>query len=390
MGSIRLTTRAYGQRRGDDPEPVSGCGSLPVYPLVYTIALMFGAIIGVSMRGTRLSSSVLRRAHRGWPAGVVVLVLLVGGCFDGASRTNPLDPRGEEFEGVGAVSGRVTGFYPPFPGLDGVEVRLEPGPVTAMTRDGGAFGLDRLPEGEYILTASRPGYASVVDTCTIRVGETAEVEIRLDGLPAVDHFEIQSVHISRWWPPPQELFRLEVTADVGDPDGLSDIDRVWIEVPAFGLVDTLVASATPGRYLAILQESTLPVGVESLLGHDHVVYVRDRAGVVTASGARQIARLIAPTPVALTPTSLALLSDAAPLFTWEPLLLVYPYTYRLDVVRVDENIQTVVETIENLSPGTESVKAPNPLAAGEYFWTISVVDEFGNRSRSREAGFRIP
>jgi len=321
---------------------------------------------------------------------MVVLALLLGGCLDGASRTNPLDPRGEDFEGVGAVSGRVTGFYPPFAGLDGVEVRIEPGPVTATTRDGGAFGVDQLPEGEYILTASRAGYATVVDTCTVRVGETAQVELRLDGLPAVDRLEIQSVHISRWWPPPQELFRLEVTAEVGDPDGLSDIERVWIEVPAVGLVDTLVASAVPGRYLTILQESTLPVGVESLLGHDHLLFVRDRAGVVTASGARQIARLIAPTPVALTPTSLALLADAAPLFTWEPLLLVFPYTYRLDIVRVDENIQTVVEIIENLPPAAKSFKAPNALAAGEYFWTISVVDEFGNRSHSREAGFRIP
>ena len=342
------------------------------------------------MRGTRLKPIVMWRPCGGPPAGVVVLALFLWGCFDGASRTNPLDPRGADFEGVGAVSGRVTGFYPPFPGLDGVEVRIEPGPVTTLTRNGGEFGVDRLPEGEYILTASRPGYASVVDTCTVRVGETVEVEIRLDGLPTVDRFEIHSVHISRWWPPPQELFRLEVTADVGDPDGLSDIDRVWIEVPAVGLVDTLVAGAAPGRYLTILQEDTLPVGVESLLGHDHVLFVRDRAGVVTASEARQIARLIMPTPVALTPTSLALLSDPSPVFTWEPLRMAFPYAYRLDIVRVDENIQTVVETIENLPPDTESIRAPDPLAAGEYFWTISIVDEFGNRSRSREAGFRIP
>ncbi|MEZ4703557.1 MAG: carboxypeptidase-like regulatory domain-containing protein, partial [Rhodothermales bacterium] len=251
------------------------------------------------------------------------------------------------------------------------------------------FRVGDLPAGSYVLTARREGYVATTDSVTVVVGDIVERVMRMDGMPRVDRFDVRSAHISRWWPPPQELYRLEVTAEVSDPDGISDIDRVWIEVPEVGLVDTLVASGTPGQFLSILQEASLPVGVESLLGHDHVIHVRDRAGYELVSSARKIARVIDATPVASTPTSLATLIDPAPRFNWEPLRMPYPYTYRLDIVRVDENIQTVVQLLENIPADSVSLKIPTPLLSGEYFWTVSVVDEFGNRSRSREAGFRI-
>jgi hypothetical protein len=31
-----------------------------------------------------------------------------------------------------------------------------------------------------------------------------------------------------------------------------------------------------------------------------------------------------------------------------------------------------------------------PLPTGQYYWTVSVLDAFGNQSRSKEAAFRIP
>ncbi|MEZ4703500.1 MAG: hypothetical protein R2834_24430, partial [Rhodothermales bacterium] len=79
----------------------------------------------------------------------------MAGCLDGAPRSNPLDPFGEGFENVGAIEGSITGFYAPFDGLEGVEVRVEPGPVTVMTRNGGAFRVGDLPAGSYVLTARR-------------------------------------------------------------------------------------------------------------------------------------------------------------------------------------------------------------------------------------------
>jgi len=61
----------------------------------------------------------------------------------------------------------------------------------------------------------------------------------------------------------------------------------------------------------------------------------------------------------------------------------------VDVVREETNIQVSVESHENIPSLQTSIRVANPLTPGDYFWTVSVVDAFGNRSRSKEAGFRI-
>ena len=96
--------------------------------------------------------------------------------------------------------------------------------------------------------------------------------------------------------------------------------------------------------------------------------------------------MISPTPLALSPEDLTLLSNDLPEFTWEPISLAYPFSYRIDIVRVDQNIQSLVQTISDIPSTAVSMQATDTLASGEYFWTISIVDEFGNMSRSREAG----
>jgi hypothetical protein len=83
-----------------------------------------------------------------------------------------------------------------------------------------------------------------------------------------------------------------------------------------------------------------------------------------------------------------------PLFQWSPPDVTFNYTYTLTLSRVESDIRTVVwnPTQVNSLKMQLQFTADNsglPLRAGEYVWTILVVDEFGNYSQSKEAPFVV-
>lgn len=325
--------------------------------------------------------------------------IVIAGCFDHAERTHPFDPRSDDFENEGALTGVVSSLYAPFAPLAGVEVRVQALDSlntatseflsTTFTDMDGSFLL-RLPAARYQLTFKKEKYAIQTDTLLIQTGGIEEVSIALNGLPYTNDLQLSTTHISQWWPPPFEFFILDVTAEVDDLDGVTDVSRVWFEIPELGFVDTLLEATRPGLYSKMLDEPELPAGgIQSLEGKAFTLHIRDQAGLETVFGPQYLVRVIEPTPNPLLPSGLASLTNPTPRLTWEASELPYDFTYRVDVVRVQTNIQTTEQIIEAIPADSLSIVVPESLAVGEYFWTVSVVDEFGNRSRSREAGFRI-
>ncbi|MEX0747251.1 MAG: carboxypeptidase-like regulatory domain-containing protein [Rhodothermales bacterium] len=312
------------------------------------------------------------------------------GCLSDAERSNPLDPLSEDFENVGIFEGLTTRFYPPHSPVRNVEVMLLPGPYITDSDADGRFVFRNIPAGEYRVSARKDGFVSAPDSIVLVAGGgNPDMEIRLDGLPTVTSFELRTVHIDRWWP--GELFQLEIVAMVEDPDGLSDISLVEFAIPAFGFRDELSATGIAGRYQETIVADSLPGGnLHALLGKEIVLHVHDAAGFETASDPKFLVRVIDATPVAVEPQAQEFIDDGRPLLVWDDAALPFEYTYRIDIVLDQANVQNVVLTIADIPPDRTSHQLETPLASGTYFWTISVVDAFGNRSRSKEAGFIVP
>ena len=316
-----------------------------------------------------------------------VVALFVWGCFEGAPHSNPLDPRSDNFENAGAITGTVTEFYPPFSSLEQAEIRLSPGGRVTNSDASGRFDFVGIEPGRYVVSAERAGFASAADTIDVLLGEQTMVGLRMDGLPVIVNAQLRTFHLSRWWPPPQDQFWLDVSVQVTDPDGNGDIEAVFLEIPAFDLLEPLRLDQS--RYTTQLREADIGFSVEAIVGRDINIIARDLAGEESVLERQRISRIIEETPVANDPSELNFASSNPPVFFWTHPPINYPYRYQVDVSRVDEGIPTLVQTIPDIPSDSLSITGTATLPIGEYIWRVSIIDEFGNQSRSREAGFRI-
>jgi len=326
------------------------------------------------------------------------LGLVVGaGCGD-APRDNPLDPLAEGYRDEGSVSGRVTGLYPPFPGRPNVLVRLVPigasgrPELATRTDSDGRFALVDVPAGAYAVAAEQEGLAGEADTVTVEAGAVTEAMLQIDALPVVAEQSVRSVHILRW-PPLGTVFHLEVEAVAEDPDRPQDLAGAAFVVPGLDFsADLEEVEPGSGTFAATFDERELPApGVEALLGQPLHIEARDVSGNVGLGPPFSLVRVIEQSPQTLSPQGNEIVDSLRPTLVWQPAQLPFAFTYRVDVFVVNAaGIPMLVERHEDIDPNQTSLQVQQELASGEtHFWTLWVVDAFGNRSRSREAGFRV-
>ncbi|WP_420454616.1 carboxypeptidase-like regulatory domain-containing protein [Rubrivirga sp.] len=336
----------------------------------------------------------------------LVLLVALAGCMGDAPRENPFDPNSERYDDAGTVSGVVTGIYPQpngqFSGRAGVRVRVMPvdGGVERVTTtdENGEFSIEDLPtdpEGtDYLVRAEGPGLREAETTVPVTARENARVLLRLDALPIVETQAVRTVHIEQWFPG-ETIYRLEVEATVSDPDRATDVDSVAIVAEGLGdepefrapLVET-----SPGRFQATFRPEQLPGGqVQALLGRPLRIEVTDLSGNVGQGLPLALVRVIEQTPLTASPQGSETVMRNPPTLTWRPTPIPFAYTYRVDVNLIDgAGIPNLIETARQIDPGALQYDVQRTLAPGNYFWTLWVVDEAGNRSRSKEAGFVVP
>ncbi len=328
---------------------------------------------------------------------LVFAVLLAAGCVGDPPRDNPFDPLADNFRDEGTVTGTVTRFYSP-EGIGGARVHLIPLDTTGVAEHvlqagpDGRFTAAGLSTGRYAVVAEAEGFAPAADTVEVTLGTQAQAEgLALDGLPVVTEQAVRTAYIERWWPPdPLENLIVEVT--VSDPDGLGDVDRVAVSVPELGFADTLWAvPGAPARYARTFARPELGHPLSAFLGKAVRVAVTDRAGATEFAPGVQVMRIVDTFPQPLAPgregdTTVG----PTPLLTWIPLVLPYPFTYTVEIVLVPApNQQVLVETFSGLPPTQTELQVTEPLDNGSYFWLLSVVDDFGNRSQARSAPFTV-
>jgi hypothetical protein len=279
-----------------------------------------------------------------------------------------------------------------------VQVRLVPigsagrPELATRTVDDGQFALGDVPAGPYAVRAEQEGFAGEPDTVTVEVGRVAETTIQLDALPVVTEQSLRSVHILRWFPL-DPVFQLEVEASAVDPDRPQDLAGASLVVPDLGFSAALVETEPgSGVFAATFDEDELPApGVEALLGQTIRIKAHDASGNAGLGPPQSLVRIIEQSPETQSPARRDTVDTPTPTLVWQPAQLPFAFTYRVDVFVVNAaGIPTPIARYEDIDPNETSIEVQEALASGEdHVWTLWVVDAFGNRSRSREAGFFV-
>lgn len=314
-----------------------------------------------------------------------LLLLALVGCVPDAPRDNPLDPNSPDFKNSGILSGKVLSLYEPFLPVAGTLVTVLPQGISVSTNTAGSFSFDDVAAGNLTLIASKPGYAGDTLSLNIDAGEKLATEVHLDALPIVTSTQVTTRKVDQWWPGP--VYSATVTANVSDPDGAGDIATVSV------VVDTLRSDmtffASPSKYQISISATALPgKNLEWLIGKPLAVIVQDKANETTMSKPFYITRIIQQTVIPTYPTALDTASKS-PELQWAQPSVSFPFTYKLEMFRQDEGVPTQIWSREGLAPDLTRFQYPDVLPPALYFWTISIVDEYGNLSRSKEASFMV-
>jgi len=307
-----------------------------------------------------------------------------------ADRDNPLDPRSAKYENFGGLAGFVYTYYAPFQPLKSALVTLMPGHRTTITSSKGEFNFINIEPGMYHVIAHFPGYASDSVQVEIQANRIATVQLHLDGLPGLDTLVLNSGYQHEHYPfEPVRL--IDIVATVKDPDGPADVASVVVIIPVINFKDTLNFSTLVGAFQQKIDERELPIKhIAELVGHPFYIEVTDKVGQTCRYGPKYLFRVIDEEPVVVSPKG-AVTVGFQPTLRWNPVQLPFPFTFRVEIyaIRESEILYPAVYSFSMLSSDMTELRLATILPSSLYLWVVSIVDQWGNWSRSKPATFQV-
>ena len=326
------------------------------------------------------------------------------GCHD-APRDNPLDPQSSQYISTISVTGTVSILNQGTPLPSATITSMEDG-VSTTSNSSGAFSFDHLTKGNQTLVCAKSNWTPDTQHIVLQTQTTAQVYFSLNGAPYIVSQNIYTRKIDRYYPSPQ--YFVDVTASVADPNGITDIDSVWFFVAyslsGSSIPDTLFFpmsySVSTRLFQVTAYKYDLPTNtIQWLVNRPLQIKSRDRHYAINYSNPFYVSRVIENTatptyPTINTATSVKDTTGPTPLLQWTPPDVTFNYTYTLTISQVVSGISNNVWSYSQLGSINDEFQFPGDnsgetLDSGEYVWTISVVDDFGNYSRSKETSFVV-
>ncbi len=301
-----------------------------------------------------------------------------------APRDNPLDPKNPDYR-FGTIQGSVQTFALPHRPVAAVDVTWRPDNRTVRSDALGRFVIDDILPRDGVIYISAGGYRSDSMAVQWDHNKTAEIECYLNRIPTLQQIAVYSAVLNRY--PNLRTYQLTIQAWIEDPD--LDVETVSIDAPAIGLQKFLTYN--PGD--KVFQEIFSPydLGLTSLqmmVGRPLALSVTDLFGFTCQIGECSLKRVILDEVGYIAPASYQV-TASRPILQWKKFQPGYAITYTLEVY-TDEIVPERVWEKKNLSGDLTESAVDKDLPAGDYFWVIWCVDEFGNRSRSKPASFTVP
>ncbi len=321
---------------------------------------------------------------------IIGFALIFSACSD-APRDNPLDPLSPRYQSIAAVSGRAFVLIQNTPVSRARVTCLENG-LSVLTDSAGICQFLTLDAGSLTFVCSKVGFVSDTQKIVLDAGTPQQIQFGLNGYPFVVSQNILTRKIDQYYPSPQ--YFVDISASVSDPNGIEDVDSVWFVVDSMQYA--MGYSLSTKMWQTTIYKYALPTNtIQWLVGKPLTIVSTDRSNARGTGAPFYVTRIIEDEAAPIYPSSLNNdTTGSTPLLKWTPPNVTFYYTYTLSISLVSSGTESVVWTYAGLSFGSESLQFPHDnsgqtLGLGNYVWTISVVDEFGNYSRSKESAFVV-
>jgi CarboxypepD_reg-like domain len=321
---------------------------------------------------------------------IVGFALFFSACSD-APRDNPLDPLSPRYQGNAALSGKVYVLNQNTPVAQARVSCLENG-LSVLTDSAGAYQFLKLDAGSLTFVCSSVGFVSDTQKIALQAGTPQQIQFGLNGYPFVVSQNILTRKIDQYYPSPQ--YFVDISASVSDPNGIEDVDSVWFVVDSMKFAMGYSLSAK--MWQTTIYKYALPTNtIQWLVGKPLTIVSTDQSNARGTGTPFYVTRIIEDEATPIYPSSLNNdTTGSTPLLKWSPPNVTFFYTYTLSISLVSSGTESVVWMETGIDFSKEEEQFPGdiptqPLQAGNYVWTISVVDQFGNYSRSKESSFVV-
>jgi len=270
--------------------------------------------------------------------------------------------------------------------IAGAVIRLPGAGRQVETDSDGGFELHGLPDESALVRISADGFASESAQVALARGEIDTLTVYLNGLPYLQNCRITTHVYGRGWPP-EPLRFCTLTAAAGDVDGGTDIDSVWVEIPATGTLKRLPFDSDQQLYVQTVWASDLPgQGLDTLVGQKVRFMAADYESAVATCTLPGVTRIIDELPEPRFPSGGADTLSGDTLFEWYRFDRGFSVRYHGQIVRIEGGSPAGIAA-EFDTPDTVHLFNSAQLDSGDYYWTIEAIDGFGNSSRSAEEVF---
>ena len=309
------------------------------------------------------------------------LIIYLAGCE--APRNNPLDPENPA-NIYQLINGEVKSVSIPYQPLKDVLVYWPENALSASTDQQGSFSLEMIDAGPGWLYFSRPGYFKDSTLISWENSNSQFVEMFLNAHPVIDEQEVYSSIENRY--PSLQTEKMHINIEITDTD--NDIDSVFINFDILAQKHLLDYNTTSKQYERTFSIYDLDISsLDELVGHPLTLEIKDIFNKSHRTIISSIKRVIRDEIIFISPSGNEI-TGQTPTLVWQPFNPGFGFTYILEIFtsEITPQLQWSMTSV----PDTASYYTVDvPLLPDEYFWVIWAVDEFGNRTRSKPASFKV-
>ncbi|MCX7798202.1 MAG: hypothetical protein N2249_06235 [Melioribacter sp.] len=269
--------------------------------------------------------------------------------------------------------------------IPGVKVFWKNQSIITQTDVNGRYQFDNLLQNNGWLYFEKEGYSK--DSVYVQFNNLASMQIEdrfLNANPRLVNLSLFTTVQNRY--PDIQVQRLYVQASIQDDEG--DVDSVFVKNNSFNFTRRLVFNPELIRYENNFRSIDLKVNsFEDAIGTDFLIIAKDKSGRSFTIGTANIKRVITQEISIESPVNRAVV-NSTPKFTWKKFSPGFDFKYTLQIY-TDEIAPVLVWEKNNISKDVVEITSDVSLSPGDYFWTISCVDNFGNSSISKPGTFTV-